>query len=171
MRFAMLFLTIGFVAVSLAAQDTLPIAAGQRVRLGLDGHRQVTGVLKSQDGDSIHVQQYWNTPTLAIARTSIAGLEVSTKRHSNAGTGAAAGLLGGAAIGAMLGASCEGEFLCPGAGGGAASVGLLGLVLGGAIGALSHSEQWQSVYERRVQVNFTAPARGRGIGVGVAVAF
>jgi len=171
MRFAMLFLTLGFAAVSLAAQDTLPIAAGQRVRLSLDGHRQFTGVVKSFDRDSIHVQQYWNTAPFSIARSSVAGVDVVAQRHSNAGRGALIGLLGGGAIGAIAGASCEGEFLCPGVGGGAASVGLLGLVLGGAIGALSHRETWQTVYQRGVQLNLTAPARGRGIGVGVAVAF
>lgn len=168
MRFAMLFLMVGFAAAALAAQDSLPIDTGQRVRLSLDDHRRISGVLKSQDGDSIRVQQYWNTPALAIARSSIAGLEVSTSRHSNAGSGALIGLLGGGLVGAVAGSSCEGDFLCPGAGTGAAAGAFSGILLGGLIGAFSHGDAWHSVYQRDVQVSLVAPAQGWGLGVRVA---
>jgi len=172
MRFTMLLVTVGFASVCpLAAQDNLPIAPGQRVRVSLDGQRRIAGVLKSQDGDSIRVQQYWNTAPLTIARSSISGVEVSTKRHSNAGTGAAVGLVVGSLLGAAAGAGCKGEFFCPGPAAGAASVGLLGAGLGALIGTFSHSETWASVYERRVRASFVAPTRGRGAGVGVTVAF
>ena len=80
-------------------------------------------------------------------------------------------MLGGAVVGGMLGASCEGDFLCPGAGPGAASGGFMGVIVGGVIGALSHREEWTAVYQRRVQVNLVAPAQGGGLGVGVRVAF
>lgn len=109
--------------------------------------------------------------SLPIARSSVSGVEVSNKRHSNAGTGALIGLLGGGAIGAAAGASCEDEWLCPGPALGGAALGLLGTVLGGLIGAFSHSETWQSVYQRQVHVNLVTPVQGRGLGVGVRVAF
>jgi hypothetical protein len=171
MRIALLFLTIGFVSVSLAAQDSLSIAPGQRVRLSLDGHRRISGVLKSQDADSIRVQQYWEDPPIAIARTRIARIELSTHRHSNVGRDAVLGLFVGGTVGALAGASCTDEWLCPGPAAAGAALGLTSMVFGAVVGAFSHSETWQSVYQRRVQVSVTAPQRGRGIGVGVAVAF
>jgi len=171
MRFAMLFLTIGFVSTSLGAQDTLPVAPGQRVRLALDGRRHVTGVLRSQNQDSVNVQVGYDSTPIAIARTHIARIELSTHRHSNAGTYAVMGLFVGGTVGALAGASCSDEWLCPGPAAAGAALGLTSMVLGAVVGAFSHSETWQSVYQRRVQMSVTAPQRGRGIGVGVAVAF
>jgi len=172
MRHAALLLVGLTVVGSLAAQGPLPVTPGQRVRLTLDGGRhRVTGLVVSQDSGSVTVQGYFEDSGTVVAQSRITAVELSTARHSNAGAGATVGLLGGAVVGGIIGASCDGDFLCPGAGPTAVAVGIVGLVLGGAIGAFSHSETWQSVYQRRVQVSVVAPARGRGVGFGVAVAF
>jgi len=173
MRYAMLLLTAGFVSLSpLAAQGPLPITPGQRVRISVENsRRRVTGALLSQDADSVRLQPDRGDAGGAVAQSRISGVEVSAGRHSNAAGGALAGLLGGGIFGAVLGASCEGDFVCPGAGPAAASLGLLGAVLGGVVGAFSHHETWQSVYQREVHVNLVTPVQGRGLGVGVRVAF
>src|SRR5258706_11693843 len=108
MRYAMLVLMAGFASISpLAAQGPLPVTPGQRVRLSLDGgHGRVAGVLVSQDGDSVAILSSADVPAIAIPQNSVAAVEVSAGRHSNAGVGAAIGLLGGAVVGGMLGASC-----------------------------------------------------------------
>ena len=172
MRYAAM-LIVGFAAaVSLAAQGPLAVTPGQRVRLTFDGGRhRVAGVVVSQDSDAIAVRPYPDDAGLVIAQSRLTAVEVSTGRHSNAGTGALIGLVGGGLLGAAAGASCEDEWLCPGPAAGAASVGLLGAALGGLIGAFSHSETWQPVDQRRVRVSVVAPARGGGLGVGVAVRF
>ena len=171
MRTAMLLLIAGLVSSSsLAAQAPLPVTPGQRVRLTLDGRRRVTGVVDSLDADSLRLTLDSYSPPIAIARTGIAGIERSTHRNSNAGAGALIGLVSGGMLGAAAGSSCEGDFLCPGPAAGGAAVGLLGAALGGLIGAFSHSETWEAVYQRGVQMG-VAPVEGRGIGLGVRVAF
>ena len=172
MRYAAMLIA-GFASVaSVAAQDSLPITPGQRVRLTLDGGRhRATGIVVSQDSGSVTVRRYPEDSALVIAHARVTTVAVSTGRQSNVGTGAAIGLAGGALIGAMAGSGCDGDFLCPGPGTGAMLGAVSGVFLGGVIGAFSHSETWQDVSRRRVRVSVVAPARGRGPGVGVAVKF
>ena len=171
MRVAMLLVTIGLVSASLAAQDTLPIAPGQRVRLALDGRRHVTGVLQSQTHDSLSVQVGYDSTPIAIARTSVAMIELSTRRHSNIGTGAVMGLFVGGTLGALAGASCADQWLCPGPAAAGAALGLTSMVLGAVVGAFSHSETWQAVYQRDVHVSLVTPVQGGRLGLGLRVAF
>lgn len=173
MRYAMLVLMAGFVSLSpLAAQGPLPVTPGQRVRLTFDGGRhRIAGVVVSQDSGSVTVQRYPELPATVIAQSGVTAVEVSASRHSNAGTGALIGLLGGGAIGAAAGASCQDEWLCPGPAVGGFAVGFLGAALGGVIGAFSHHETWQSVYQQEVHVSLVTPVQGRGLGVGLRIAF
>ncbi len=109
-------------APAVAAQDTLKIDPGERVRLTLESGRSTVGVLVTQDRDSLRIRPRPDAPPAAFSRSRIAGVEASLGRHGHAGTGALVGLVAGGAAGAALGGSCSGDFLCPGAGGGALSI-------------------------------------------------
>jgi len=116
MRHAVVLLAaLSALARGVAAQDTLAIEPGERVRLTLaSGRSDVVGVLVTQDRDSLRVQPRVDAPPLAFPRAGVASVEASLGSHGHAGTGALVGLLAGGVVGAALGSSCSDEFLCPG---------------------------------------------------------
>ena len=154
-------------APAVAAQDTLKIDPGERVRLTLESGRSTVGVLVTQDRDSLRIRLRPDAPPAAFSRSRIAGVEASLGRHGHAGTGALVGLVAGGAAGAALGGSCSGDFLCPGAGGGALLLGGTGLLFGALVGVFVRSERWEQVYENPVQVGFAPPGRGLGVRVSI----
>ncbi|HXL53814.1 MAG TPA: hypothetical protein VN945_11835 [Gemmatimonadales bacterium] len=154
-------------APAVVAQDTLKIDPGERVRLTLESGRSTVGVLVTQDRDSLRIRPRPDAPPAAFSRSRIAGVEASLGRHGHAGTGALVGLVAGGAAGAALGGSCSGDFLCPGAGGGALLLGGTGLLFGALVGVFVRSERWEQVYENPVQVGFAAPGRGLGVRVSI----
>jgi hypothetical protein len=171
MRHATLLLVaLSALAPGAAAQDTLKIDPGERVRLTLSsGRSAVVGVLVTQDHDSLRVRPRADAPPVALPRASLAGVEASLGRHGHAGTGALVGLLAGGAAGAALGSSCSGDFLCPGTGGGALLLGGTGLLFGALVGVFVRSERWQPVYPK--ELGFTVVKPPRGLGVGVSIGF
>ena len=170
MRRLTVLVVLATVAQNVAAQDTLAIAAGERVRLTLQSsHRPVIGVLLGQDRDSLRVQADSNSAPVAVARTDVTSVEASLGRHGHAGSGALAGLVFGGIVGAAAGSSCQDDFLCPGAGGGALLLGGTGLVFGALVGVLVRSERWERVYPEEVGV--AVMTTRYGVGVGVSVAF
>jgi hypothetical protein len=170
MRHATLLLVgLWVLAPAVAAQDTLSVEPGERVRLTLESGHSTVGVLVTQDRDSLRIRPRPDAPPVAFSRSGITGVEASLGRHGHAGTGALVGLVAGGAAGAALGGSCSGDFLCPGAGGGALLLGGTGLLFGALVGVFVRSERWEQVYGNPVQVGFTPP--GRGLGVKVSVRF
>jgi len=165
---ALLFVISSALAPCVAAQGTLPITAGQRVRLTLDGGRpSVVGLLVAQDGDSLRVQPYPDSALVGVHRAGVTSIEVSEGRHGHAGSGALVGLLVGGALGAVAGASCSGEFLCFGAGGSAVLVGAGGAAFGALVGVFTRSERWERVYPERVRVGLVKTRRRLGVAVSV----
>jgi hypothetical protein len=154
-------------APAVAAQDTLKIDPGERVRLTLVSGRSTVGVLVTQDRDSLRIRPRPDAPPAAFSRSRIAGVEASLGRHGHAGTGALVGLVAGGAAGAAVGGSCSGDFLCPGAGGGALLLGGTGLLFGALVGVFVRSERWEQVNENPVQVGFAPPGRGLGVRVSI----
>ena len=166
---ALLLATLSAIAPRVAAQDTLAISGGERVRLTLPSSRRpVVGVLLGQDRDSLRVQADSNSTPVAFARAGVTSVEASLGRHGHAGTGALAGLVLGAVVGGAAGASCADDFLCPGAGGGALLLGGTGLVFGALVGVLIRSERWESVYPEAVGLAVVKAPRGLGVGLSVA---
>ena len=170
MRHAMLLLALAALARGVAAQDTLKVEPGERVRLTLSSSGSaVVGVLVAQDRDSLRVRPRPDAPPVAFPRAGVAGVDASLGRHGHAGTGALVGLVAGGAAGAALGSSCGGDFLCPGAGGGALLLGGTGLLFGALVGVFVRSERWESVYPEVVGI--TVLKTQRGLGVGVSIGF
>lgn len=161
-----LLVVVCALAPAVAAQDTLKVESGERVRLTLESGRNTVGVLVTQDRDSLRIRLRPDAPPVAFSRSGIAGVEASLGRHGHAGTGALVGLVAGGAAGAALGGSCSGDFLCPGAGGGALLLGGTGLLFGALVGIFVRSERWESVYP---DVGVTLLKTQRGLGVGVSI--
>ena len=108
MRHATLLLVgLWVLAPAVAAQDTLKIDPGERVRLMLGSGRNTVGVLVTQERDSLRIRPRPDAPPVAFSRRGIAGVEASLGRHGHAGTGALVGLVTGGAAGAALGGSCS----------------------------------------------------------------
>lgn len=126
-------------------------------------------MLLGQDRDSLRVETDSNSAPVAVARTDVTSIEARLGRHGHAGSGALAGLVCGGIVGAAAGSSCEDDFVCPGAGGGALLLGGTGLVFGALIGVLIRSERWESACPETVGLAVVkAP---RGIGAAISVAF
>ena len=171
MRHAVLLLAVlSAFARGVAAQDTLAIEPGERVRLTLSsGRSDVVGVLVTQDRDSLRVQPRPDAPPLAFPRAGVTSVEASLGSHGHAGTGALVGLLAGGVVGAALGSSCSDEFLCPGPGGGALLLGGTGLLFGALVGVFVRTERWEWVYPK--DLGITVGKTRRGLGVGVSIGF
>lgn len=165
---AVLLVVLSAVIQGVAAQDPLAIAAGERVRLTLaSGRPAVVGLLVTQDRDSLHVRPQPDAPPIALARAGVTSVDVSLGHHGHAGTGALAGLVVGGVAGAALGGSCGGDFLCPGAGGGALLLGATGTAFGAIVGLFVRSERWEPVYPKQVEVGLVPVPGGAGFGVSL----
>ena len=179
------------VATPAAAQDKTP-APGDRVRITLTasaaerfGGERWDSRLRSVDADSIALDATATSGALVVARGDVAKFERYDGHKSKAGKGAAIGFAAGALTGgiaafagAVAGGSCdEGtfslDFFCEDEAGamgllGAAAGGLLGLVIGAAVGAASSGDHW-TLLDGQVQV---APTVIQGVpGVGMRLEF
>jgi hypothetical protein len=169
-RAALLVVTLSAVAQGAPAQDTLAIEPGERVRLYLESSEApVTGVLVAQDKDSLRVQSDPKSRPTAFARVGVSSVDASMGYHGHAGTGALVGLLAGGIAGAALGASCEGDFLCPGGGGGALLLGGTGLLFGALVGVFVRTERWESVYPGAPGLALVKMPRGFGVGLSIGL--
>ena len=143
------------VLASSAASQT--IQAGSRVRVvasSLPGGVGVGNVI-AIDGDSLIVVRDRDRGVARLARGDVSSIEVSAGHHRRAGRGALVGLLigvgGGATLGAMTWKPCTGFcFLEPDTRSAAAALGAgvfgtLGALVGTVAGALTVSDEWQSV--------------------------
>jgi hypothetical protein len=127
---------------------------GTRVRVsssapGFFGPPMVGNVL-AQRGDSLSLRPERTQDSITLPLASISQLEVRAGRHSQIGKGMGLGFLSGALIGAVYGAAVASNSHSPfGAGEAAALVGLtggfLGISVGGAIGAMWRTENWERV--------------------------
>jgi hypothetical protein len=144
-----LALLIAVLNLPLAAQEAQPGDSAVRVRIHQAGVRQpVIGNITSFDADTFHLSSAEGD--LAIARSEVIRLDVSRGMRSNADRGFKTGLITGATLGLAAGIAivahpdgcfCDtGPETVPEM---MAIFGLPGAALGAAIGALSHSEQWQ----------------------------
>jgi hypothetical protein len=160
---------------------------GTRIRVsssvpGFLGSPRVANVL-SQRGDTLSLRPEGTQDSIPLPLGSITRLEVSAGRSSHRRQGMGLGLLGGALIGAVVGAAtytpCSTtQFLgCLGAptsrGGQAEEVGLVGALIGtfvgGFIGARRQTENWErvAVTARNVSVRI-APSGKAGLVVSAA---
>ena len=179
------------VATPAAAQDKTP-APGDRVRITLTasaaerfGGGRWDSRLRAVDADSIALDATATSGALVVAKGDVAKFERYDGHKSKAGKGAAIGFAAGALTGGVAafaasvsGGSCdEGfmsfDFFCEDSAdtmglAGAAAGGLLGLVIGAAVGAASSGDHW-TLLDGQVQV---APTVIQGVpGVGMRLEF
>jgi hypothetical protein len=161
-------------ASSLAAQDSVHIATGNRVRVTaprISGTR-IVGTYARMDADTFVVEV--GGDTRSFPRTAVIRLEVSVGRKGNAEKGALYGALLGAGIGALalgtssLCADLEAGGTCAlvGAGGG----GLGGLLIGALIGSVSKTDRWQTVPVAAAPVSYLRWDRRRLL-LGASIGF
>ncbi len=161
--------------VSATAQDSLPVRAGDRVRVTAPdlGIRKQAGRFAALRADTLVVAVADSTMTLPVA--SMTRLEVSRGQKSRAGQGAGIGLLGGGLLGFLISRNCtEGTGFIDtrraciqiSTVGGA----VVGTLLGLAVGAVIMTDRWQEVPLDRVRVSF-GPQRDGRLGVGASVRF
>ena len=170
-----------------SARAQVPVRPGARVRV--TGHfrqplygncvrsspQQYVGTFVTWEADTLVTES--NGDILALPLDSVATLEVSLGRRSQAGLGAGIGSVTGAVIGVVVGAaSCTDEvfeaFVIPAACAAAGGVifGAAGALLGALIGATIRTERWVSVPLDRLRVSFR-PRRDRRFGLGLSVGF
>ncbi len=172
-------------SATLSAQVPPPLEPGQRVRVTArdsigQPRGRLVGMVVTVTAENIVVEQRGDQ--LTIPREVVTRLEVSRGRKSNVGKGAAFGFLGGAGLGALLGAvvgasaqrgdfcqrdsGCAGEYALIGG----AAFGVLGAGIGAIVGAASKTDRWEEVPLDRLSVGF-APQRDGRFALGLSVRF
>jgi hypothetical protein len=157
-----------FVGNAAAAQTpaTLPpLQIGARVRVssstpGFSGPPRVANVL-AQQGDTLSLRPEGTQDSVPLPLRLITRLEVSAGRSSHGRQGMGLGLLGGALIGAVVGAatytpctsSCD---FAPKSRGDQAKLSgiggaLIGTLVGGVIGSIRQTENWERVALSRLR--------------------
>ena len=134
-------------------------------------HRMDTGQVQSVDPDTLRLQLARDDIQLAIPTESIVQVWVADGRKRNLWKGVKFGVLGGALLGGIVGATQE---ICFDTCVSAAPVGFLlgvpvGAVVGGIIGSQSESDRWRALPGHSVKVG--AAARAGGIVLAVSIAF
>jgi len=144
---------IAVTAPSAGAQDQ-SLHEGARVRIDTRSSRQIVGIVKSFDGDSVSLYTDNNGATLSLARNDVTGIRVS--QGKSATRGAIRGAMWGTAIGGLAAAiviaaiKTDDTYVeSDGEAGYVALNSLIGGALWGAgIGAFVKSERWERVSMR-----------------------
>lgn len=179
MRQIALFLGMFLLAplAHLAAQESLTLAPGARVRVSIRQQGRQTGSLVALKADTLIVKAEKRTAPSAILLSSITKLEFSKGHKRSAGKGAGLGFLIGAGVGVIAGTIAAQSYsgydtetdwywyqTAPVFGGGC---GILGALVGGFVGA--DAERWEPVpLPVRLSV---APQRGGGVRLAASFSF
>jgi len=129
-----------------AGTTTVPIGSRVRVRM-YELDRRISGVLVGVWADSIVVRPEGGSRELTLGFNKLEWLEVSRGMGRNWLPGGGVGLLAGGGLGALWGSTLE-----PGIAGRSGNIvvaamlfGAAGLVIGAAVGGLTHVEKWKRV--------------------------
>lgn len=159
------------------AGGTVRLEEGVRVRLRLAssyGTRRAGRVL-STSGDRLTLLVDGESAARTVSLSEVRELEVSRGVRSHAGTGFAIGAAAGGTLGLLAGLALSGSdgFLQADAGDvakGTMVLGMLGGLVGTAIGASSKSDRWESVDPASVRLGL-APGPDGGLALGLRVRF
>jgi hypothetical protein len=164
-----------------SAEGDKPTTEGPRVRVTAPGfaNKPIVGTLITIDAKKVTVKRATASETVAIPRDAIAQLQISLKasgKRRGAAIGALAGAGVGAAIGLALGEDCgapDAYLICYSRGATAAALGLSGLAIGSALGAVvAPGEKWEAEDAERLKARLTPVLGPRGrIGLVVALRF
>ena len=145
------------------------------LRLGQTG--PITGVVDSTTSEGLFLRTRAGPVTVARDEVQLVEWPYRQKRATGrgAGIGAVVGGLGGAVVGGLAGGSCEGEWLCPGAAGGAligaAFLGITGAATGGVIGYFSRITVWEHPGASPTRITVRPVVSLHRIGLGGSVSF
>ncbi|MEO8622907.1 MAG: hypothetical protein ABI625_17675 [bacterium] len=145
-------------ASALLAASSRPLAAqeinpGARVRITTSGTREPSvGNVVSATEQGL-VARLASGDTIRVPASNLAGLEISDGQSRHIWLGAGLGFIGGAAVGALIGAATPPDancnFMCDdkvlGEAIGAGLLGIAGTVVGGIIGATHTTENWRAI--------------------------
>jgi hypothetical protein len=160
MRFLTLLTALALLptATKVSAQDIVPLAPGQRVRVTAPtiSSTRIVGAYTHGEADTLVIASHGRT--WRFPRSSVTALDVGRGQKSNVGKGALYGSLLGAGIGALalgsssLCADLEAAGTCTVVGAGGGAVG--GLLVGAIVGALIKTERWEEVPLDRLHLTF-----------------
>ena len=157
-------------SAAIAAQDTLTVTVGERVRVRTLSGATHDGVVGAVSSSTLELRVA-GEPVVSLPLTSIEKLEAQRGQRRSRGKGAVRGLLigvgAGAALGALVGPGCcttRGDHALVGAIG----LGVLGLGIGVAIGRTT--DRWEEVPLERLRVSLEAQRDGR-FALGFSVRF
>jgi hypothetical protein len=168
---------LAITATALAAQDTVTVKPGDRVRIVSERHEVLAeGKLVRSDGDSVALTDRRRSATYAIGGARC--LETVVGRRSRAGSAAAGGFLFGAVIGGVLGAAAPSDpsgwfsgSRLETVAGGAGVLGFTGMLISAFFGALGGSEPVWAPVTRTGPAVVVAPVPGGSSRIGVSLAF
>ena len=164
-----------------AAQDTPPIAVGERVRVSTASGATYVGLVGMVTSAVIEVQDEEGSRS-SVPLSTVRRLEVSRGQKSNASAGAFIGFVTGAITGALIGGSLGddppffgGDEPFPFSAEKKAFIGFLlggagGAIIGKLIGEAVHSDRWVEVPLERLRVSL-APQRHGRFAFGFSVRF
>jgi hypothetical protein len=184
MRYGLLVVLLVVTAAAGAAAQSELLQAGQRIRV-------TSPEFELDDVEATIVRVYGDTVVLrstgsrvdstvtTIPLSRLTKLEVRVGQRSNIDKGIRTGVLVGGGVGLLVGAASaasDNSYVCSGAGcvlQGTVGGALWGLLIGAAVGAFTHRDEWMEVrssaWSDRVQVGI-APTRN-GVGIGARIAF
>jgi hypothetical protein len=156
-------------APQLAAQDSVRVKPGDRVRIVSPGHGVlVQGTLVRLAGDTITLQEGRSSTAYSLAGGR--RLETPVARRSMVGRSALQWSLLFAALGGMAGALPVAGQRLHGLAGGVAVGGVAGLLVGGLFGAFNDREVWTPVTPGDAHIGL-APAPIGSVALRASVAF
>ncbi|MBI5836719.1 MAG: hypothetical protein HZB25_05710 [Candidatus Eisenbacteria bacterium] len=183
MRRTMFLVTLALLLAPTLAWSQGPrvLAPGDRIRiteLGTTGSEPRTGTVTTAGTDSIVLKLDGVGEMMPFTWNRVASIEASHGRQRHTLTGAVIGLFVGALSGAVLGVtqcgvSCTGEEIGNKAIApliGAGIVGIAGMGVGAAIGAIYTTERWETVPASEWHAS-GRPDGTRGIGLRFSVGF
>ncbi len=161
----------GLAGREIAAQDRPPIEAGSTVRVtsATKGLVAQVALVREVRGDTLVLESTDSAGAWTLAQREINQLDIRTGHRSRALLGVKVGFVIGAGSGLLIGlGTCQAGFSKSTCVSTAAAVSsLLGLVVGGVAGALTHTDTWYSGAGVRPVVR----PLGRGVGIGMAIRF
>jgi hypothetical protein len=169
-------------APSASAQGTNAVA-GSRVRVSGAGLERLTGTIVSLAADTL-VLRTSSGQTVATPLTAGTRVDVSTGLHRHPWKGAGYGMLGGAALGAAIGAVAFHESQCDptntyclnsgrqeSAGEGAIILSTLGVFIGAAAGSIMRTEGWRRVSLAESHLGLATPTSHGRAELGLALSY
>ena len=174
---AVIFLVLAGISGPLAAQGTLTVTVGERVRVSTESGATHVGLLSATTSGALEVQGEGGSQRFSVA--SVTRLDVSRGQKSHTLLGAGIGFAAGALVAVVHCSRDAGGFsdvgMCDLADDDltlwvACVLGAIGGLAGGIAGDLIKTERWEEIPLERLRVSL-APQGDGGFALGFSVSF